>query len=72
MYFFSGDTSWSMRIQNQSHHQTSPSDFPLTDITTLFLPSVTVRKDQQFEDFVSKHSRINSENLEESEYDVSI
>lgn len=65
-----GDTSWAMRIQNQSNYQTSPSDFPLTDITTLFLPSLTIRKDQQFEDFESKHLRINSENLEESEYDA--
>ncbi|KAJ9583770.1 hypothetical protein L9F63_021894, partial [Diploptera punctata] len=65
-----GDTSWAMRIQNQSHCQSSPSDFPLSDITTLFMPSLTVRRDQQFEDFVSKHSRINSENLAESEYDA--
>ncbi|PSN43169.1 hypothetical protein C0J52_09893 [Blattella germanica] len=65
-----GDMSWAMRIQNQSHYQTSPLDFPLTDITTLFMPSLTNRRDQQFEDFVSRHSRINSENLGESEYDL--
>jgi hypothetical protein len=67
-----GDMSWVMRMQNQSHYQTSPLDFPLTDITTLFMPSLSSRKEQQFEDFVSGHTRINSENLAESEYDVCI
>jgi hypothetical protein len=64
--------SWAMRIQNQIHYQTSPLDFPLTDITTLFMPSLSSRKEPQFEDFVSGHTRINSENLAESEYDVCI
>jgi hypothetical protein len=64
--------SWVMRIQNQIHYQTSPLDFPLTDITTLFMPSLSSRKEPQLEDFVSRHTRINSENLAESEYDVRI
>lgn len=64
--------SWVMRIQNHSHYQTSPLDFPLTDITTLFMPSLASRKEQQFGNFVSGHARINSENLAESEYDVRI
>lgn len=64
--------SWVMRIQNHSHYQTSPLDFPLTDITTLFMPSLASRKEQQFGNFVSGHARINSENLAESEYDVCI
>jgi hypothetical protein len=59
-----------MRIQNQVHYQTSPLDFPLTDITTLFMPSLSSRKEPQMEDF--GHTRINSENLAESEYDVCI
>jgi len=67
-----GDMSWVMRIQNHSHYQTSPLDFPLTDITTLFMPSLASRKEQQFGNFVSGHTRINSENLAESEYDVCI
>ena len=67
-----GDMSWVMRIQNHSHYQTSPLDFPLTDITTLFMPSLASRKEQQFGNFVSGHARINSENLAESEYDVCI
>jgi hypothetical protein len=65
-----GDMSWVMRIQNQTHYQTSSLDFPLTDITTLFMPSLSSRKEQQFEDFVSGRSKVNSENLAESEYDV--
>lgn len=69
---FIGDMSWVMRIQNHSHYQTSPLDFPLTDITTLFMPSLASRKEQQFGNFVSGHARINSENLAESEYDVCI
>lgn len=73
VYFYHiGDMSWVMRIQNQSHYLTSPLDFPLTDITTLFMPSLSSRKEQQFEDFVCGHTRINSENLAESEYDVCI
>lgn len=65
-----GDVSWVMRIQNQTHCQTSPLDFPLTDITTLFMPALSSRKEQQFEDSVSGNSKINSDNLAESEYDV--
>jgi hypothetical protein len=71
-WFHIGDMSWVMRIQNQIHYQTSPLDFPLTDITTLFMPSLSSRKEPQIEDFVSGHTRINSENLAESEYDVCI
>nr|CAD7432433.1 unnamed protein product [Timema monikensis] len=62
-----GDVSWAMRIQNQCYYQSSPLDFPLADITTLFMPSLAGKK----EDLMSSHKRINSETLAESEYDVS-
>nr|CAD7202056.1 unnamed protein product [Timema douglasi] len=61
-----GDVSWAMRIQNQCYYQTSPLDFPLADITTLFMPSLAGKK----EDLMSSHKRINSETLAESEYDA--
>jgi hypothetical protein len=34
------------------------------------MPALSSRKEQQFEDSVSGNSKINSENLAESEYDV--
>ncbi|XP_071440421.1 tuberin-like [Hetaerina americana] len=64
-----GDVSWVMRIQNQAYFQTSPLDFPLADISTLFLPSLS-KEDKKFQDFVTGHKRIDSENLGESEYDA--
>ncbi|XP_046387021.1 tuberin [Ischnura elegans] len=64
-----GDVSWVMRIQNQAYFLTSPMDFPLVDISTLFLPSLS-KEEKKFQDFVSGHKRIDSENLGESEYDA--
>ncbi|XP_067006155.2 tuberin isoform X2 [Anabrus simplex] len=65
-----GDMSWVMRIQNHNNLQNSLLDFPLADISTLFMPAETSKKEQQFEDYVSGHKRINSENLAESDYDA--
>ncbi|XP_063234483.1 tuberin isoform X2 [Bacillus rossius redtenbacheri] len=64
-----GDMSWVMRIQNHFSYQLSPPDFPLADISTLFMPSLNTRS-EQLEDYISGHKRINSENLPESEYDA--
>lgn len=34
-----GDMSWVMRIQNSMQFETSPLDFPVNDITTLYMPT---------------------------------
>ncbi|XP_049853714.1 tuberin isoform X1 [Schistocerca gregaria] len=44
-----GDMSWVMRTQNHPQLQSSPQDFPLSDITTLFLPSLAARNKEQHE-----------------------
>ncbi|KAK7793760.1 hypothetical protein R5R35_000957 [Gryllus longicercus] len=65
-----GDMSWIMRIQNPNQLHSSSSDFPLEDITTLFMPNVNSKNDEQFRNLVPEHKRINSENLAESDYDA--
>ncbi|XP_013793011.2 tuberin-like, partial [Limulus polyphemus] len=63
----SGNISWMMRIQNAMFFPSSPPDFPLPDITALFSPS---RQEDRDRSEVASHKRIDSESLEENEYEA--
>ncbi|XP_076345380.1 TSC complex subunit tuberin isoform X3 [Tachypleus tridentatus] len=63
----SGNISWMMRIQNAMFFPSSPPDFPLPDITALFSPS---RQEDRDRSEVTSHKRIDSESLEEKEYEA--
>lgn len=49
--------SWVMRTQNQPHFHSSPQEFPIADITTLFLPSLATRSKDQEEDIQNAATR---------------
>ncbi|KAG1709737.1 Tuberin [Nymphon striatum] len=68
-----GNTSWMMRIQNEPYLvANSPSDFPLADIASLFLPSKLDNfSESSYEMYdVVGHKRIDSESLGENEYEA--
>lgn len=50
-----GDMSWVMRIQNSMQFETSPLDFPVNDITTLYMPTPQATSTNKIQEVSATH-----------------
>lgn len=70
---FLGDMSWIMRIQNQISTQHSMYDFPLNELSTLFMPTIhQMSSEIENESHSLELEQREEEELNPSSYPISI